>query len=42
MAIKVINLAKVGDSLEEILNEVDILNKLDHPNIVKYYETYID
>jgi len=21
---------------------VDILTKLDHPNIVKYYETYID
>lgn len=24
------------------MQEVDILTKLDHPNIVKYYETYID
>jgi calcium-dependent protein kinase len=25
-----------------IYQEVDILTKLDHPNIVKYYETYDD
>lgn len=24
------------------MQEVEILTKLDHPNIVKYYETYID
>lgn len=24
------------------MEEVAILNKLDHPNIVKYYETYDD
>jgi calcium-dependent protein kinase len=30
------------DHLEAIKEEVSILTKLDHPNIVKYYETYID
>jgi len=25
-----------------ILDEIRILNKLDHPNIVKYFETYND
>ena len=25
-----------------IMEEVAILNKIDHPNIVKYYETYED
>ena len=25
-----------------IINEVAILNTLDHPNIVKYFETYDD
>lgn len=25
-----------------VMQEVDILTKLDHPNIVKYYETYVD
>ena len=24
------------------MEEVEILNKLDHPNIVKYFETYND
>ena len=28
--------------IEQIEEEVRILTKLDHPNIVKYYETYID
>lgn len=36
------NKAKLKDHLEAIQEEVDILTKLDHPNIVKYYETYID
>ena len=36
------NKAKLKDHLEGIQEEVDILVKLDHPNIVKYYETYID
>ena len=42
VAIKVLNKHKLGDHLNEIKEEVDILTKLDHPNIVKYYETYID
>lgn len=29
-------------SIESIMREVDILRKLDHPNIVKYFETYED
>jgi calcium-dependent protein kinase len=30
------------DVKESILEEVDILRNLDHPNIVKYYDTYED
>jgi len=36
------NKSKLKDHLEAIQEEVQILTKLDHPNIVKYYETYID
>ena len=42
MAIKVLNKKKLKDYLDVIQEEVDILAKLDHPNIVKYYETYVD
>ena len=42
VAIKVLNILKLQDQLQAILDEVAILNKLDHPNIVKYYETYTD
>lgn len=28
--------------IQEINSEVNILNELDHPNIVKYYEVYED
>ena len=42
VAIKVLNIKKLQDQIETIMQEVDILTKLDHPNIVKYYETYID
>ncbi|TNV79747.1 hypothetical protein FGO68_gene8048 [Halteria grandinella] len=42
VAIKVINKSRVQDQLHSILEEVRILTKLDHPNIVKYYETYDD
>ena len=42
VAIKVLNKAKLKDNLAAIKEEVRILTKLDHPNIVKYYETYDD
>ena len=42
VAIKVMNKAKLRDHIEAIQDEVDILTKLDHPNIVRYYETYVD
>jgi serine/threonine protein kinase len=42
VAIKVLNKSKLKDHLDAIQEEVNILTKLDHPNIVKYYETYID
>lgn len=35
-------LKKLKDELDAIKEEVSILTKLDHPNIVKYYETYED
>ena len=30
------------EEIDEIMNEVEMLKALDHPNIVKYYETYDD
>lgn len=42
MAIKVLNKSKLKDNINSIKEEVKILTKLDHPNIVKYYETYDD
>ena len=42
VAIKVLNKKKLSEHLDAIEEEVGILTKLDHPNIVKYYETYID
>ena len=42
VAIKVLNKVKLGDSIKRIMEEVAILHSLDHPNIVKYYETYND
>ena len=34
--------AKLRDDIDCIMEEVSILHALDHPNIVKYYETYND
>ena len=42
VAIKVLDKHKLAENIECIMEEVDILNKLDHPNIVKYFETYND
>jgi len=40
VAIKVISKSKIGDEIEQLKDEINILKSLDHPNIVKYYETY--
>lgn len=43
MAIKVIDKKHLdAEDLSEIMFEVEFLQKLDHPNIVRYYETYDD
>jgi calcium-dependent protein kinase len=42
VAIKVLDKQLMQYDLEQIVEEVKILNRLDHPNIVKYFETYND
>jgi calcium-dependent protein kinase len=43
VAVKVINKTEMDDDdLESLKAEVEILQKVDHPNIVKYFETYDD
>ena len=42
VAIKVLNKYTLGAAMDLIHDEVAMLTSLDHPNIVKYYETYID
>ena len=42
VAIKVLDKVKLKENIDCIMEEVAILNQLDHPNIVKYYETYND
>ena len=42
VAIKVLDKYKLRDNIDAIMEEVSILHSLDHPNIVKYYETYND
>ena len=42
VAIKVLNKHSLKLEIDCIIEEVAILNKLDHPNIVKYHETYVD
>lgn len=43
IAIKVINKKKLdAEDLESLKNEVKLMQQVDHPNIVKYYETYDD
>lgn len=32
----------MADNIESIMDEVGILNMLDHPNIVNHMETYDD
>ena len=42
VAIKVLDKNKLHGQMDMIMNEIEILNTLDHPNIVNYYETYDD
>ena len=43
VAIKVIDKSKLSEEdLESLKNEVFIMQTVDHPNIVKYFETYDD
>ena len=43
VAIKVLNKQKMTDSdLTHAMDEIDLLKKVDHPNIVEYFETYDD
>ena len=43
IAIKVINKSQLSEEdLESLKNEVGLMQTVDHPNIVKYYETYDD
>jgi len=41
-AIKSIKIESIMAELKLIENELDILMQVDHPNIIKYYETYND
>lgn len=41
VAIKVLNKDKMTKKdLKHVMDEVDMLKKVDHPNIVEYFETY--
>lgn len=42
VAVKAIDKGKIREDMEMLMMEIEILNKLDHPNIVKYFETYND
>ena len=43
VAIKVLKKHKMSqEDLAHIMDEVDLLRKVDHPNIVEYFETYDD
>ena len=42
VAVKVLSKSKLKDQLTQIKEEIEILTKLDHPHIVKHYETYDD
>ena len=42
VAIKVLDKSKMADSIDTIMEEIQVLNLLDHPNIVNHMETYDD
>ena len=41
-AIKSIPMKNLSSNIEDFVKEVDIISTLDHPNIIKFYETYHD
>ena len=41
-AIKSIPMKKLSSNIDDFIKEVDIISTLDHPNIIKFYETYHD
>eukprot|EP00826_Nyctotherus_ovalis_P024937 TRINITY_DN1924_c0_g1_i4.p1 TRINITY_DN1924_c0_g1~~TRINITY_DN1924_c0_g1_i4.p1 ORF type:complete len:485 (+),score=154.82 TRINITY_DN1924_c0_g1_i4:192-1646(+) len=41
-AVKSIKIESIMSELRMIENELDIIRQVDHPNIIKYYETYND
>ncbi|KAL4439298.1 hypothetical protein ABPG74_016961 [Tetrahymena malaccensis] len=41
-ALKIVAKNKLGMKEKQVLNEIKILSKLDHPNIIKLYEYYQD
>ena len=41
-AIKKINKQEVGKDLDLLLREINVLREVDHPNIIKFYDTYED
>ena len=41
-AIKSIPMKNLSSNFDDFIQEVDIISTLDHPNIIKFYETYHD
>ena len=41
-AIKSIPMKNLSSNIDDFIQEVDIISTLDHPNIIKFYETYHD
>ena len=42
MALKILNRAYVENKFDSIQEEINVLCQLDHPNIIKLFETYED
>lgn len=42
VAIKVLDKAKLKDSLDMVMDEIEVISRLNHPNIVNHMETYDD
>ena len=42
VAIKVLDKHQLEDMLDMLMEEIEIIQRLDHPNVVNYFETYDD